>query len=154
MLLELEARCPWRVIVLVVASRACAEPTPLQGEHMAPCQPPRQRYCRTTFDRAGHGEGYPDIATWIYWNISPTSRVGRRLSQSDNPRLAYTDGPSRSKPGSWEYAVEIRILAQDVRQLRYIFNQQMAIVQDRQSVRDVSATFAVTVTSPSPSPLL
>ena len=56
--------------------------------------------------------------------------------------------------GSWEYAVEIRILAQDVRQLRYIFNQQRTIVQDRQSMRDVSATFAVTVTSPSPSPLL
>eukprot|EP01043_Picozoa_sp_COSAG02_P032471 COSAG02_NODE_2171_length_9598_cov_30.756817_5_plen_155_part_00 len=34
------------------------------------------------------------------------------------------------------------------------FQSTRTIVQDRQSMRDVSATFAVTVTSPSPSPLL
>jgi VCBS repeat-containing protein len=71
--------------------------------------------------------------------------------------MEYPDNSYRvlklNTDGSWEYAVVLR--NQDVRQLRYIFNnQQRTIVQDRQSMRDVSATFAVTVTSPSPSPLL
>ena len=108
--------------------------------------------CRATFDRTGHGEGSPNIASSNNWNIIQTSTAaasraswrassaceqpghcwalevtscaviswphtptwalldgtgwdfsGWDFSQSDNPRVAYTDGPSRSKPTPYRY---------------------------------------------------
>jgi hypothetical protein len=108
-------------------------------------------------DTHGGGRGNRCLSQSFDW--ADAASCSRRTLLTMGYTAGNLDGVSASGMveicrGSWEYAVEIRILAQDVRQLRYIFNQQRTIVQDRQSMRDVSATFAVTVTSPSPSPLL